>query len=519
MTTPQSKSAIGLIGLATMGENLARNIANHGFTISVFNRTTEKTEKFIKNFAKDYPLLHGTFTLKDFVASLEAPRKIILLVKAGSPVDEIIAEISPLLDKNDILVDCGNSHFKDTERRQLELAKKSIHLIGCGISGGEEGALRGPSLMPGGNKSAWEKIEKIFTAIAADVPVDNSPSAKSKNSAPSSKCVAYIGPAGSGHFVKMVHNGIEYAIMQLIAETYDILKNIGEFSNPELAEIFKNYGKTENLKSFLMEITAIIFTRTIENLTKPANADHQLSKNSSHLIDLIKDSAGQKGTGKWTTEAALNLGVAIPTINAAVDARIISGDNKGRAMCKILKRNISSKKLTSSTKKNLLTLVKDSLELATILAYEQGIGLLTKAGKEFSWNLDLSEITRIWQGGCIIRSNYLKTLTIGLGKDKEPLKNTGSRQNSQSFHKSAAKEVMQKMVKLFAGPKQKNWRKLLALAIEHGIPVPAFYASLNFYDSYSAQKLPQNLIQAQRDFFGAHGYERTDKPGWHHTEW
>lgn len=471
------KSQIGLIGLATMGENFARNIADKGFRISVFNRTTEKTQKFIEKFYKKNSLFTGAYDIKNFISNLETPRKIILLVKADEAVDAVIQELKPFLSKGDILIDCGNSHFKDTERRQIELEKNNLNFIGCGISGGEEGALKGPSLMPGGNKKAWQKIHKIFEKIAAR-DFSNKP------------CTTYIGPNGSGHFVKMVHNGIEYAIMQLIAESYDILKNIGKFSNPELAKIFNNYGKTENLKSFLLEITAKIFTKK------------DPFKNSKYLIEFIKDSAGQKDTGKWTTEIAHELDVAIPTINAAVDARIISGDTKGREMRKTLKLNTINKRPNKLEQKNLIKLVGDSLEFSTILCYEQGIELLTKAGKEFNWNLDLKEITRIWQGGCIIRSNYLKNLTVSLGKDKK-----------------AATKIFKKTMKLFAGEKQKNWRTLMCLAIENTISIPAFYTTLSYYDSYTKTHLPQNLIQAQRDFFGAHGYERIDKPGSFHTEW
>lgn len=471
------KSQIGLVGLATMGANLARNIANKGFHISVFNRTTEKTENFIKDFGEEAgDKLHGSKTLKDFVKSLEAPRKIILLVKAGQPVDDMIAELSPLLDKNDIIIDCGNSHFKDTERRQKELAIRGLNFIGCGISGGEEGALHGPSLMPGGSKEAWEKIRPILEKVAA----------KDFEGKP---CVVHIGDLGSGHFVKMVHNGIEYAIMQILAESYDILKNIGKFTNPELAKIFADYGKSENLQSFLVEITAKIFSK---------------KEGSKFIIDYIKDQAGQKGTGKWTTELAMDLGIYSPTINVAVDARIVSGDTKVRAMSQgMLKQNITAKKLTASGKKNLIKQVENALELATILCYEQGISLISKTSKEYNWNLNLAEITRIWQGGCIIRSSYLKDLTTALNPANEKL----------------ALSAFQKIMKNLNGEKQKSWRKLISLSIESGIPVPAFYACLAYFDSYAKARLPQNLIQAQRDFFGAHGYERTDKEGSFHTEW
>jgi len=483
-----SKSQIGLIGLATMGANLARNIANKGFRVSVFNRTTEKTEQFIKDFGKESAgRIHGSTNLKEFIASLETPRKIILLVKAGAkapcpgesgtgqPVDDVIAELSPLLDKNDILIDCGNSHFKDTERRQNSLTTRDLNFIGCGISGGEEGALNGPSLMPGGKKSAYEKIHPILEKIAArDF---------SKN-----PCVVYIGPGGSGHFVKMVHNGIEYAIMQVIAEAYDILRRVGKFSNPELSKIFANYNKNPNLKSFLLEITTKIFTK---------------KEDGKYIIDYIKDAAGQKGTGKWTTEIAHDLGIYIPAINMAVDARIVSGETQMRAMSQsMLKQNLPSKKLSPSGKKNLIKQVENALELAIILCYEQGIALISKSAKEFKWNLNFAEIIRVWQGGCIIRSGYLKDLALAFSTDKK-----------------IATKTFQKIMKNLAGEKQKNWRKLMSLAIENGIPVPSFYACLNYFDSYAAKNLPQNLIQAQRDFFGAHGYERTDKPGSFHTEW
>ncbi len=455
-----AKSQIGLIGLAVMGENLARNIAGHGFKISVFNRTTEKTTQFIEKFKKN-SLLTGTRNLKEFISSLETPRKIILLVKAGEAVDEIIKKLTPLLNKNDILIDCGNSHFKDTEKRQQYLKQKQIHFIGCGISGGEEGALKGPSLMPGGDKKAWKKIQLIFEKIAAKDFSDK-------------PCVTYLGPGGSGHFVKMVHNGIEYAIMQLIAESYDILKNIGKFSNPELAKTFSNFNKTENLKSFLIEITAKIFTK---------------KEGSKYLIDLIKDSAGQKGTGKWTTQEALNLSASIPIINAAVDARVISGDETYRKNYKTFPKIILKIK-----KQNITQLVHDALELSVVLSYIQGFELISKASLEYNWNLSLNEIARIWQGGCIIRSKILTENRFAIF-------------NSPFF------------LKEFSNTKQKNWRKLLILTTSIGLPAPALSSALTYYDTLTNKNLPQNLTQAQRDFFGAHGYERIDKKGSFHTEW
>ncbi|MEK7672563.1 MAG: NADP-dependent phosphogluconate dehydrogenase [Patescibacteria group bacterium] len=466
---------IGLIGLATMGANFARNFANHKISTLVFNRTTEKTDNFIKEFGNEY--LAGAKEIKEFISKLERPRKIILMVQSGPAVDQVIEQLIPYLQAEDILIDCGNSHFKDTEKRQQDLAAKKINYIGCGISGGESGALHGPSLMPGGDKKAWQQIKPLFEKV----------SAKDFSGKP---CVTYLGETGSGHFVKMVHNGIEYGLMQLIAESYDILKTLGKFSNEELSKIFKNFQKNSNLKSFLLEITAKILAKK-DPTTSP--------KNSKYLIDLIKDSAKQKGTGKWTTFTAMDLGIAIPTINNAVDARIISGDGPNREISKSLKvRTIKS----AISKTQLIKLVENSLELTSIMAYEQGFSVITKASKEYNWNFDMQEISKIWQGGCIIRSSYLKTLESCYSKDQKISQkaNTG-------------------LVKLFASDKQKNWRKLISLAVQNAIPVPALYGSLSLYDAYAKSRLPQNLIQAQRDFFGAHTYERLDKPGTFHTDW
>lgn len=442
-----AKAKIGLIGLAVMGANLARNIANKKIPIVVFNRTIEKTENFIKNFGNDF--LTGEKNLKDFVEKLKNPKLIILMIQAGEAVDAIIKQLMPLLGKNDILIDCGNSHFKDTERRQKKLEKKHIHFIGCGISGGEKGALNGPSIMPGGNKKAWQKIKPILGKIAA----------KDFSKKP---CVTYIGPSGTGHFIKMVHNGIEYGIMQLIAETYDIFKNLEKFSNQKIGKIFKNWNKNKN--SFLIEITAKILSR------------------KDNLIDFIKDSAGQKGTGGWTVEEALKLGTAVPTITAAVEARTLSGDLTLRTKNKILQ----TKKTTYKIPKNFTKIIKDTLFSSIFYTYLQGFELLKKADKEYKWNLNLSEIFRIWQDGCIIRSNFLK-----------------------NFQKLKPPSTFE----------QKNWRLTVAVATNQAIPIPAISASLAYHDSIREKNLPQNLIQAQRDFFGSHTYERIDKKGSFHTEW
>jgi len=461
------KAEIGVIGLAVMGANLARNLARHNKTV-VFNRTTEKTTEFINKFGSEN--LTGSKTLKEFTANLSTPRKIIMMVKSGDPVDQFIAKLLPHLSKNDILIDGGNSLYTDTIRRQQDLKKKGIHFIGMGISGGEEGALNGPSMMPGGDKNAYKKLEKILIPSAASDGLKGT-------------CVSYIGNSGSGHFVKMVHNGIEYGVMQLIAEIYNVLKQLGKFTNQELSKAFADYNKTVN--SFLLEITAKIFKEKLPDSEK-------------HLIDFIKDTAGQKGTGKWTTIAALNYGVAIPTINAAVDARILSGDIEQRAKSNSHPRALNKSKLPN--KKELQNIAKSALELSTLIAYHQGFKLIEQANKEHNWNLNLSEIARIWRGGCIIRSNYLDLF--------------------QNIYKpDTTKKANEMALSKFKGKAQKNWRQLVELASAHGIPLPAISASLNYYDSLCQARLPQSLIQAQRDFFGAHTYERTDKKGIFHTNW
>jgi len=456
------KTEIGLIGLAVMGANLARNISRNN-KIIVFNRTTEKTTKFIKEFGNKN--LEGSKTLKEFTQKLAKPKKIILMVKSGEPVDIFIKKLLPHLNKNDIIIDGGNSHYKDTTRRQEELKKKGISFMGMGISGGEEGALKGPSMMPGGEKAAYKSLEKILkTSSASDGLKD--------------KCVTYIGNNGSGHFVKMVHNGIEYGVMQLIAETYNILKTLGKLSNKELHETFKKYNRTK--KSFLLEITEQIFATS-----NP--------KTQKDIIDLIKDTAKQKGTGKWTTIAALDYGVSTPTINAAVDARITSGALSLRKTYSSTIEKLNKSKLPN--KSTLIKLAESALDLSTLITYNQGFELLITANQEYKWELNLSEIARIWRGGCIIRSNYLDFF-------KKPFSATQSR-----------------IIKTLNSKSQKDWRKIIELATAHGIPTPALSASLAYYDSIRQTRLPQNLIQAQRDLFGAHTYERIDKKGTFHTDW
>lgn len=457
---------LAVIGLGTMGANLARNAARNGAKVAIYNRTSEKTDEFMNQYSSEGSSVPCK-TLEELVSALEPPRPILIMVKAGEAVDAVIESLTPLLSKGDILIDGGNSHYPDTERRANELEEKGIRFLGMGVSGGEEGALNGPSMMPGGDESAWKELEPLLTKMSAD-------------DGDGGKCVSFIGTGGAGHFVKMVHNGIEYAIMQLIAESYDILKSEAGKSNEELAEIFASWNEGEDLNSFLMEITAKIFEK---------------KDNGNHLIDLIKNAAGQKGTGKWTTEAALALGSPTPTINAAVDARILSGDKYLRERGgEVLPESIEQ---PYTKPEKLTSRVRTALELSTICSYQQGFMLMEKASKEFGWNLNLSEIARIWRGGCIIRSAYLENL--------------------QKTYKE--KKVSPEEIAKFEGERQLDWRRVIAIAQGRGIPVPAMSSALAYFDSIRKEKLPQNLIQAQRDFFGAHTFERVDKEGKFHADW
>lgn len=453
-----------------MGANVARNAARNCATVSVFNRTTEKTEEFYKAHASEGNFV-VTKTLEELVQSLTAPRMILLMVKAGAAVDDLIKELLPLLSSGDILIDGGNSHFHDTEKREKALKRRGIHFIGMGISGGEEGALNGPSMMPGGNKEAYDLIEPIFSKMAAKDMEGGS-------------CFTYMGPGGSGHFVKMVHNGIEYGLMQLLAESYDVMKTVGHVSNDELPEIYAGWNQ-ELFQSFLLDITVEVCKR-------------KDPETGEFLLDVIKDAAGQKGTGKWTTEAAMNLGIAIPTITAAVDARILSSNPAARKMRSPLYPQVLPEPYPEVNP--ISVMAKSAYELSAICAYSQGFDLLQAASKEYKWKLNLSEISRIWQGGCIIRANLLKN------SQKEFLK------EDDSMWPLFLSEH-------FNGETQEDWRRLVAIATGHGVPFPSTSASLSYYDTLRRSFLPQNLVQAQRDFFGAHTYERTDREGTFHTNW
>ncbi|MEL6816465.1 MAG: NADP-dependent phosphogluconate dehydrogenase, partial [Cyanobacteria bacterium J06598_3] len=405
--------------------------------------------------------------------ALERPRRILVMVKAGKPVDMVIESLKPLLDPDDMIIDGGNSLYDDTERRVKDLEAAGFNFIGMGVSGGEEGALNGPSLMPGGSKAAYDAIEPIVTKIAAQV--DDGP------------CVTYIGKGGSGHFVKMVHNGIEYGDMQLIAEAYDLLKNTVGLTQEELHETFAAWNKTEELDSFLIEITADIFTKTDKETGKP-------------LVEMIVDKAGQKGTGRWTVINALELGVSIPTITAAVNARIMSGLKS--------EREVAEGQLTGPTatfdgdKQAFINKIRDALYCSKICSYAQGMDLLNKASALNGYDLNLGETARIWKGGCIIRAAFLNKIKAAYD------------QNPKLANLLMAPEFQQTIL-----DRQSAWREVIATAAKIGIPVPAFSASLDYFDSYRRSRLPQNLTQAQRDYFGAHTYERTDKEGFFHTEW
>jgi 6-phosphogluconate dehydrogenase len=464
--------SFGVIGLAVMGENLALNVERNGFPISVFNRSREKTDAFMANRAGGKNV-KATFTLEEFVQSLERPRKILIMVKAGDPVDATIAQLKPLLDEGDILIDGGNSLYTDTERRAKELESAKFTFIGMGVSGGEEGALNGPSLMPGGTRSAYDYLAPIFTKIAAQV-----------NDGP---CVAYIGPGGAGHYVKMVHNGIEYGDMQLIAEAYDLLKNVAGLDAAELQQVFTEWNTTDELNSYLIEITADIFKKTDPTTGKP-------------LVELIMDAAGQKGTGRWTVSDALELGVAIPTITAAVNARILSSYKDERVAASAV---LSGPTATfSGDKAAFVNKVRDALYCSKMCSYAQGMALLAAASKAHGFELDLGECARIWKGGCIIRAGFLDKIKQAFTE------------NPNLANLLLATEFKQTIL-----DRQTAWREVIMTAAQLGIAVPAFSASLDYFDSYRRAQLPQNLTQAQRDYFGAHTYQMTDREGTFHTEW
>ncbi|CCI01130.1 decarboxylating NADP(+)-dependent phosphogluconate dehydrogenase [Microcystis aeruginosa] len=470
-----TKRTFGVIGLAVMGENLALNVESRGFPIAVYNRTASKTKEFMETRAvgKD---VKAAYSLEEFVQILERPRKILVMVKAGPPVDAVIEQLKPLLEEGDMIIDGGNSLYEDTERRTRDLESTTkLGFVGMGVSGGEEGALHGPSLMPGGTEFAYRELEPILTKIAAQV--DDGP------------CVTYVGSGGAGHYVKMVHNGIEYGDMQLIAEAYDVLKNGLGLSNQQLQETFAEWNRTDELNSYLIEITADIF-KYVDPET------------GHHLIDLILDSAGQKGTGRWTVLSSLELGVPIPTIYAAVNARVMSAYKDERVAA--AKELPGPGETYPGDAALFVDKVRDALYCSKMCSYAQGMALIAKASQEFNYNISLPESARIWKGGCIIRAGFLDKIRKAFAE------------NPGLPNLLLAPEFKQSIL-----DRQEAWREVLVLANKLGIPVPAFSSSLDYFDSYRRANLPQNLTQAQRDYFGAHTYERTDKPRgeFFHTEW
>ena len=467
-----TKQQIGVIGLAVMGKNLALNIESRGYSVAVFNRSYEKTEEFLKNEAEGKNFV-GAKTIEEFVNSLEKPRKILLMVKAGTATDLTIDSLKPYLEKGDILIDGGNTFFQDTIRRNNELQETGIHFIGTGVSGGEEGALKGPSIMPGGQKEAYDLVEPILKAISAKVEDE--------------ACCTYIGPNGAGHYVKMVHNGIEYGDMQLISEAYFILKNVLGLSAEELHEVFADWNKGE-LDSYLIEITADIFTKVDEDTGKP-------------LVDLILDTAGQKGTGKWTSQNALDLGVPLPIITESVFARFISAMKEERVKASGLLAGPRVEAFKGN-KEELIEAVRKALYLSKIVSYAQGFAQMRAASEEYDWNLRYGDIAMIFRGGCIIRAQFLQKIKDAYDQDA-----------------NLANLLLDPYFKNIAEEYQSALRQVLTVAIESGIPVPSFSSAIAYYDSYRSATLPANLLQAQRDYFGAHTYQRVDKEGVFHTNW
>ncbi len=464
---------IGLIGLAVMGENLVLNMESKGYTVAVFNRTVEKVDKFVDGRGKGKNII-GTHSIEEFVKSIEKPRKIILLVKAGKAVDAFIEMLIPHLDKGDIIIDGGNTHFPDTNRRTEYVESKGLLYIGTGVSGGEEGALKGPSIMPGGSKAAWNHVKPIFQDIAAKVD-DGSP------------CCDWVGENGAGHFVKMVHNGIEYGDMQLICEAYYIMKELLKMSADEMHAVFSDWNNSE-LDSYLIEITRDILAFKDED--------------GEPLVERILDTAGQKGTGKWTGIAALDHGVPLTLIGEAVFARCLSAQKEERVKAsKILSGSMMN---FTGDKKAFIDKIKDALYASKVVSYAQGYVLMKVAAKEFGWNLNYGGIALMWRGGCIIRS-------IFLGKIKEAFDKNPDLENL----------LLDPYFKDIVISAQDGWREVVSTAALNGIPVPAFSTALAYYDGYRSERLPANLLQAQRDYFGAHTYERTDKPRgeFFHTNW
>ncbi len=472
-TTGVKTAQLGIIGLGVMGANLALNVEDHGRTVAVWNLEPEWVDRLLQK-NPDRQLI-GTKTMQEFCRALERPRLILMMIKSGDPVDQTLQRLSPYLVPGDIVIDGGNSFFKDTIRREANARQTMVHFVGMGVSGGEEGARRGPSLMPGGSRDAYNHLAPILQSIAAKS--DSGP------------CVAYVGPDGAGHFVKMVHNGIEYGDMQLIAEAYEILNKALHLSAHELADTFDEWNRGP-LESYLIEITARIFSVNDPETGKP-------------LVDMILDKAGQKGTGKWTAQIALDLGVPVPTIAAAIDARYLSSMKEERVIASHLIKSASGATF-SGEKRQLIQAVHDALYASKICSYAQGMSLIRAGSTEWEWDINLREMARIWKGGCIIRARFLDSIMRAF-ECQPDLPNL----------------LLDSDFMFWIQRVEQSWRSLIATAVQMGIPVPAMAASLSYFDAYRSARLPQNLTQAQRDLFGAHTYQRVDRPagGFVHTDW
>ncbi|WP_285119464.1 NADP-dependent phosphogluconate dehydrogenase [Lactococcus petauri] len=468
-----TQANFGVVGMAVMGKNLALNVESRGYTVALFNRTTAKTEEVVAEHPdKNFVL---TKTIEEFVAAIEKPRRIMLMVQAGPATDATIQALLPHLDKGDILIDGGNTHFPDTMRRNAELADSGINFIGTGVSGGEKGALEGPSIMPGGQKEAYDLIAPIFEQIAGKAPQDGKP------------CVAYMGPNGAGHYVKMVHNGIEYGDMQLIAESYDLLKRVLGLDNAEIQSIFEEWNEGE-LDSYLIEITKEVLKRKDDQGT------------NGYIVDKILDKAGNKGTGKWTSQSSLDLGVPLPLITESVFARFISTYKDERVKASSILSGPEVK--FTGDKAEIVEKIRQALYFSKIMSYAQGFAQLRQASKEYNWDLPYGTIAQIWRAGCIIRAEFLQNITDAFDKDAD-------------LENLLLDEYFIDITKRY----QAAVRDVVSLAVQAGIPVPTFTSAISYYDSYRSANLPANLIQAQRDYFGAHTYERTDMDGIFHYDW
>ena len=474
MTDQKALAQIGVVGLAVMGSNIARNFARHDYTVAVYNRSTEKTDAFMAEYGKDGDFIPST-TIKEFVASLERPRRALIMVQAGEATDAVIAQLADAMDKGDIIIDGGNSLFTDTIRREADMSARGLHFVGAGISGGEEGALNGPSIMPGGPAESYESLGPLLESIAAHV--DDVP------------CCTHIGPNGAGHFVKMVHNGIEYADMQVIGEAYHLLRYAAHMTPAEIAEVFREWN-TGDLDSYLVEITAEVLSQVDAETGKP-------------LIDVIVDQAGQKGTGRWTVKAALDLGIPTTGIGEAVFARALSGAADQRAATEgQLPTGDIADGVSDDERPEFIEDVRRALYASKLVAYAQGFDEIKAGSEEYGWNIDPRDLATIWRDGCIIRAKFLNRIVDAY--------------NTNPYVESL---LLDPYFKNEMGDLINSWRRVVIAATQTGLPIPVFASSLSYYDSLRADRLPAALIQGQRDYFGAHTYQRVDKPGTFHTQW